>query len=146
MPNAIQHLLSESRKFSGKQRRYCLIRCTFWENQFFSLLGKKIDPVKPRWTTNFSFASPSLKVQFLGNRRGMQAFTTIPPANTSRGGFLMYALGVFVGTVGPFLIGAIILFLVLKTLKIKNAFSITISILFMITILMVVGGNWASGL
>mgnify|MGYP006955617498 CR=1 FL=1 len=58
----------------------------------------------------------------------------------------MYALGVFVGTVGPFLIGAIILFLVLKTLKIKNAFSITISILFMITILMVVGGNWASGL
>ena len=75
----------------------------------------------------------------------MLVFPTIPRQHF-KGSFLMYALGVFIGTVGPFLIGAIILFLVLKTLKIKNAFSITISILFIVAILMIVGGNWASSL
>lgn len=70
MPDAIEHLLPESRKPSGKQRRYCLIRCTFWGNQFFFLLAKKIVPVKPRWTSNVPFTPPYRKVQFLGNRRG----------------------------------------------------------------------------
>lgn len=58
----------------------------------------------------------------------------------------MYALGMLIGTVTPFLIGAIILFLLLKMLKIKNAFTITVVILLITAILMLAGGRWASGL
>lgn len=38
---------------------------TFWGNQFFFLLGKKIASVKFRWTTNLPFAPPYLKVHLI---------------------------------------------------------------------------------
>ena len=65
MPDAPKHLLPESRKPSGKQRRYCLTRSTFWGNQLFFFLGKKITLVKHLWTTNEAFVPLYLKVDFL---------------------------------------------------------------------------------
>ena len=54
----------------GKAASILSNKVYFLGKSAFFLLGKKIVPVKPRWATNFPFAPLSLKVQFLGNRRG----------------------------------------------------------------------------